>query len=173
MIKVAIVVGLLASTSAWAQPHGKKHDRAKRPDKTKPADPPKPAEPPTPAEPPKPADSPKQPDKPAGTTPGTTEKAGTNEGLGQGGDQRPWAVGVPVDRQNGALKAFQDGNVALNDGLFPNAVERYREALKSWDHPAIHYNMALALMNLDQPIEVEDSLKKAIKYDAAPLEKDK
>ena len=33
--------------------------------------------------------------------------------------------------------------------------------------------MALALLNLDQPIEVYESLEKAIKYGPAPLEKDK
>src|SRR5262245_15589536 len=109
---------------------------------------------------------PKTPDKPK-------EKAGTNEQLSQGGQQRPWANGVSVGQQEAALKLFQDGNVSLNDGMFPRAVERYREALKSWDHPAIHYNMALALMNLDQPIAVEDSLKRAIKFGADPLEKDK
>jgi len=131
MNKVVIVIGLVASSSAYAQP--------------------------------------KQPDK--GT--GTTEKAGSHEGLGQGGDERPWAAGVSPDKQQAALRRFQEGNVALNDGLFPKAIEQYHDALQNWDHPAIHYNMALALMNLDQPIEVEDSLKRAIKFGAAPLEKDK
>lgn len=111
--------------------------------------------------------------QPAPDKPGTTEKAGSNEGLGQGSGDRPWATGVSADKQSAALRLFQDGNVALNDGLFPKSVEKYREALKNWDHPAIHYNMALALMNLDHPIEVEDSLKRAIKYGAMPLEKDK
>jgi hypothetical protein len=104
---------------------------------------------------------------------GTAEKAGTDENLQAGGSDRPWANGVTKDRQTAAHLAFREGNAALNDGLFKQAVDRYRTAIKSWDHPAIHYNMALALLNLDQPIEVYESLEKAIKYGAAPLEKDK
>ncbi len=103
--------------------------------------------------------------------PTNPEKANTNEAL-QGGD-RPWATGVSADRQQVALRLFREGNVNHNDGLFGKATELYREALKSWDHPAIHYNLALSLMNLDHPIEVEQSLTKAVRFGPAPLEKDK
>jgi hypothetical protein len=106
-------------------------------------------------------------------TPKTDEKAGKDESLQNGGDTRPWAAGVSVENQKIAIKKFQEGNQQLNDGLFPAAVKLYREALTKWEHPAIYYNLALALLNLDQPIEVYDSLQKAIKYGAAPLEKDK
>lgn len=108
-----------------------------------------------------------------GKTPKTDEKAGKDESLNNGGEARPWAVGVSLENQRFALKKFQEGNQQLNDGLFPAAVKLYREALTKWDHPAIHYNLALALLNLDQPIEVYDSLQSAIKYGADPLEKDK
>src|SRR2546423_895823 len=82
----------------------------------------------------------------------TAEKAGTNESLQNGGDTRPWAAGVQPTEQRAALQMFHDGNVFLNDGLFAKAGDKYKEALKHWDHPAIHYNLALAQMNLDQPI---------------------
>ncbi|MBA3464982.1 MAG: hypothetical protein H0T46_33920 [Deltaproteobacteria bacterium] len=111
------------------------------------------------------------PAKPSPTK--TDEKADTTENLQSGGDQRPWAVGVSPDAQRIALKKFQEGNTQLNDGLFAAAVKLYREALAHWEHPAIHYNLALALLNLDQPIEVHESLQKAIKYGIGPLEKDK
>ncbi len=101
------------------------------------------------------------------------EKAGANESLQNGGDNRPWAAGVSQPEQQKALQLFHDGNVQLNDGLFIKAAELYREALKHWQHPAIHYNLALALLNLDQPIEVYDSLQKSIAFGAGPLEKDK
>ena len=109
----------------------------------------------------------------AGSGSGTAEKAGTDENLQAGGTDRPWAAGVTPERQRVAYQAFREGNAALNDGLFKQAADRYRVALTSWDHPAIHYNMALALLNLDQPIEVYASLEKAIKFGPAPLEKDK
>ena len=107
----------------------------------------------------------------AGSGAGTTvEKAGTDESLQNGGDSRPWASGVTRGEQTAALQMFHDGNVQLNDGLFAKAAEKYREALKHWDHPAIHYNLALALMNLDQPIEAFESFQVSVKYGEAPLQ---
>ncbi len=105
--------------------------------------------------------------------PKTDEKAGTDESLQNGAGERPWAVGVTRENQQFALKKFQEGNVQLNDGLFSNAAKLYRDALTHWDHPAINYNLALALLNLDQPIEVHDRLQHAIMFGAGPLEKDK
>lgn len=110
---------------------------------------------------------------PAGKAPlATDEKAGENESL-QGEATEQWKRGVPQSEQAAALVLFREGNVSLNDGLFVPASEKYRAALKHWNHPAIHYNLALALLNLDQPIEVHDQLNQAIIYGAAPLEKDK
>jgi len=102
------------------------------------------------------------------------EKAGAEETLQKGtGGTRPWANGVSLEEQKAALDPFRQGNKFLNDGLFARASESYRAALKHWEHPAIHYNLALALMNLDQPIEAYESLQKAIAFGEAPLEKDK
>ncbi|HLL23301.1 MAG TPA: hypothetical protein VK427_14285, partial [Kofleriaceae bacterium] len=101
------------------------------------------------------------------------EKGTTGESLQEGGEKRPWAVGVTLENQQKAVVLFREGNQAHNDGLFVRAVERYRQALKHWDHPAIHYNMALSLTNLDKPIEVEAELQASIKFGAAPLEKGK
>lgn len=104
----------------------------------------------------------------------TSEKAGADESLQNGGDTRPWAVGVKKSEQEAALKLFHDGNLQLNDGLFAKAADAYKQALTHWDHPAIHYNLALAQMNLDQPIESEENFQAAIKYGEAPLQsKDK
>ncbi len=104
------------------------------------------------------------------------ESVDNNQTLGTD-DERPWARGVSDADQSAALQSFRDGNASLNEGVFVTAVKQYREALKHWDHPAIHYNLALALMNLDQPIEVYESLSKALKYDPkagpAPLDADK
>lgn len=104
------------------------------------------------------------------------EAVDNNQSLGND-DERPWARGVSESDQAAALRMFREGNASLNEGVFVTAVKQYREALGRWDHPAIHYNLALALMNLDQPIEVYESLAKALKYDPkagpAPLDADK
>ncbi len=86
---------------------------------------------------------------------------------------RPWAAGVSSERQQAALKFLQEGNSLLKESLFVEAAKAYRQALAEWDHPGIHYNLALALLNMDQPVEVFQNLEAAIKYGADPLDPEK
>jgi hypothetical protein len=60
----------------------------------------------------------------------------------------------------------------LKDAFFTKSVEVYREALTHWDHPAIHFNLAKALMNLDQPVDAHKHLDASLKYGGAPLDED-
>jgi hypothetical protein len=100
----------------------------------------------------------------------TDEKAGPNEALHRtAGNYKT----VSKADEDCALNAFHQGNDQLNDGLFPQAVKLYRTALQCWDHPAIHYNLALALINLDQPIGVFNELNLALQYGADPIGQDK
>ncbi|HEY0251791.1 MAG TPA: PEGA domain-containing protein, partial [Kofleriaceae bacterium] len=39
-----------------------------------------------------------------------------------------------------------------------------------WDHPAIRYNMAVCLINLDRVVEAYENLERAMKFGAAPLD---
>lgn len=121
--------------------------------------------------------------KPApGSRPGTPREApveavDNNQSLGER-INRPWAVGVTEQNQAEALRHFREGNALLNDGVFITAAKHYRLALQHWDHPAIHYNLALALMKQDQPIDLYQSLVKSLKYDPKdhkepPLDEDK
>ncbi len=86
---------------------------------------------------------------------------------------RPWAKGISPDQQRAAVALFEAGNGLLKESIFLKAVENYRKALAIWDHPGIHYNLALALLNLDQPIEVHEHLMKAMAYGPEPLENEK
>ena len=104
--------------------------------------------------------------------PPPTDAPKGDDALGSSGE-RLWAEGVPLEKQSAALAKFREANAQLNDGLFAAAVALYREALLSWDHPAINYNLALALLNLDQPLEVYGNLQRAIQFGPAPLEKEK
>lgn len=83
---------------------------------------------------------------------------------------RPWADGVSPDNQAAARQLFDEANRLLRDSLFLKAADKYREALAFWDHPAIHYNLALALLNMDQPLEVYRHLEQAMRYGPAPLD---
>jgi hypothetical protein len=83
---------------------------------------------------------------------------------------RPWAVGVPQDKQTSAFARFNQGNEAFARDDFQTAVARYREALAEWAHPAIRGNLAIALIHLDQPIEAYAQLESAFAFGAAPFD---
>jgi hypothetical protein len=81
---------------------------------------------------------------------------------------RPWAAGVSADEQAIALELYVAGNREFTESRFAQALTKYREAIGHWDHPAIRYNMAVCLINLDQPLEARDHLERSLRYgDAA------
>ena len=81
----------------------------------------------------------------------------------------PWARNVRPEEQAAARELFRKANELLQDSNFAEAAKTYREALDVWNHPAIHYNRALALMPLDQPLEILQHLEAALKHGAEPL----
>ncbi|MFL5357674.1 hypothetical protein [Archangium sp.] len=125
------------------------------------------------AEPMRPAaDAPVAAQPPASAQQQTLSAQPTNTPAGPQAE-RPWAKGVSKQDQDTALELFRAANVLVKESIFVVAVEKYRKALELWDHPAIHYNLALALMNLDQPIEVHEHLVAALRYGPEPLENEK
>jgi len=82
---------------------------------------------------------------------------------------RPWAKGVSRDAQQQALVLFEEGNKLFENFEHAAALSKYREALKVWDHPAIRYNAAVALINLDQPLAANESLELALRHGEAPF----
>lgn len=98
---------------------------------------------------------------------------GSRNGEPSMSDNRPWAAGVSQADRAAALKLFHEGNQLLKGSFFAQAADKYREALKHWDHPAIHYNLVLALLTLDRPVEVYRNLEAAVKYGAAPIDPDR
>ncbi len=83
--------------------------------------------------------------------------------------ERPWAADVPEERQKAANGKFVEGNSFLDESSFREAAAKYREALELWDHPAIHYNLALALDIQDDPIGTRENLLAALRYGQGPL----
>ena len=98
----------------------------------------------------------------------TDEKASTTQALEKSTSNQDYHNVSPEDERLAQI-AFREANADLNDGFFKKAAEKYRKALSHWNHPAIHYNLALALINLDQPIEVFDELTSAMAYGPGPL----
>ena len=85
-------------------------------------------------------------------------------------DERPWAEGVPDARQEQAREVFARANASMKDGLFAQAAAGYRDVLAIWDHAGAYYNLGLALISLDQPIEAYESFGKAMRHGAVPLQ---
>jgi hypothetical protein len=89
--------------------------------------------------------------------------------IGPDVEERPWARGVSEEQQQKALAAYDAGTESLKKLQFSTAVASYRDALKRWDHPSIHYHLAVALMNLEQPLDAYHSVLAALRYDGAAL----
>jgi len=76
---------------------------------------------------------------------------------------------VSPEREKKAKALVEQGNQALYDSNLRGAAEYYRQALLSWDHPAIHYNLAMALRELGSLIECHKELELAVQHGAPPL----
>ncbi|WP_224361855.1 hypothetical protein [Hyalangium versicolor] len=88
-------------------------------------------------------------------------------------DLRLWARNVSPEEQQAAIKLFHEGNTLSRNGLFSKAVENYQQALRHWDHPAVHYNLAVTLQSLDRPLELHEHLTAALRYEGMPLDEGK
>lgn len=77
---------------------------------------------------------------------------------------RPWAVGVPERAQEIALELYVAGNSEFAESRFAQALEKYREAIRHWDHPAIRFNMTVCLVNLGQPLEAREHLERSLAF---------
>jgi tetratricopeptide (TPR) repeat protein len=86
------------------------------------------------------------------------------------GQKRPWAQGVSETNQAMAAAYFEQGNALLENALLQKAIERYEQALELWSHPSIHYNLALALVNLNEPLKLHQHLMEALRYEGQPLD---
>ncbi len=99
-----------------------------------------------------------------------------SEDHGDDGEQAadmPWVDGVTRAQRQRANQIFQEGNALIRDGLFARAAERYQEALALWDHPGFRYNLAIAQINLDQPILAYESFLHAVRFGVQPLGEDR
>jgi hypothetical protein len=87
----------------------------------------------------------------------------------QAGEEYPWSRNVPKKNQDAADGLLQTGNDLMKKSAYAKAEVKYLEALAQWDHPGIHYNLALALLQLNRPAEVYAHLVKALEGGEAAL----
>src|SRR4029079_12364853 len=82
----------------------------------------------------------------------------------------PWEKGVSEDAKKQARDLTREGNQMVKEYQWAEAADKYRAALQLWgENPAINYNLAMALLNLDSPLELYQALTKAVKYGAPGL----
>jgi tetratricopeptide (TPR) repeat protein len=82
----------------------------------------------------------------------------------------PWAEGVSTAQQDLAQQLLGEGNDLFLVNKYKEAAAKYEEAVKSWDHPAIRFNLVRALINLGRPVEANANLKLALRYGKDPLQ---
>ena len=73
------------------------------------------------------------------------------------------------DNQDAALALYKEGNAFFSQAQYKEALEKYVQALAIWDHPAIRYNAAVCLINLDRPVEAYEDLEAAMRFGEPPL----
>lgn len=82
----------------------------------------------------------------------------------------PWSAGVTDAQKQAAQTLLEQGNALFLDKKFSAALEKYKEAVAAWDHPAIRFNMVRCLIQLEKPVEASDSLELALRFGGAALE---
>lgn len=85
------------------------------------------------------------------------------------GNARSWAEGVSESEQAVAFEFYSAGNREFVEMRYSQALAKYREAIRHWDHPAIRFNMAICLINLDQIVEARDNLERSLAHGVAAL----
>lgn len=81
----------------------------------------------------------------------------------------PWQRGVEAGQRAAAEAEFLAGNALFERSEYAAAAERYRAALRAWAHPAIQFNLAVCLIQLDRPVEAYDTVRAALRYGRAAL----
>jgi len=76
----------------------------------------------------------------------------------------PWDEGVTEEQWRAANRAFEEAHRYTDVGLLGKAEEQYREALKLYPSPVIHYELALVLIELQHPLEAAEHLERALEY---------
>jgi tetratricopeptide (TPR) repeat protein len=86
--------------------------------------------------------------------------------------ENEWTKDVSEEQQAQASTLHRAGNEHLKDEDYQAALALFESAVVSWDHPGIRYNMAVALRQLNRPVEAYENLLLALRYGRQPLSSD-
>jgi len=79
---------------------------------------------------------------------------------------------VPQDVQDKASALYEEGNTLFGQQAHQPAMEKYKEALKLWDHQLIRFNLAVTEIRLEKILEAADDLEKSLRYGDKPFKKE-
>ncbi len=127
---------------------------------------PAPADRPPPTDSPTPGSAPPAPPVPQAPTPSDTAAPQAPKPA----EESPWAKGVSLELREKAQRLLGEGNAKFADNQLREALATYEEAIASWEHPWIRFNMVRALIALDRPLEAQQSLEKALAYGKGPFD---
>lgn len=92
------------------------------------------------------------------------------EAAGEQADEPAWARGVSAEQRAEAQRLLEEGNGLFLRGDHRAALAVYQKALAAWDHPAIRFNLARALIQLDRTLEAYDNVEQALRHGPGALE---
>jgi hypothetical protein len=81
----------------------------------------------------------------------------------------PWAEGVPQDVQDKAGALYEEGNTLFGNQSHTAALEKYKAAIKLWDHPLIRFNLAVTEIRLERILDAADNLEASLRFGAKPF----
>src|SRR5262249_56934914 len=82
----------------------------------------------------------------------------------------PWSAGITPEQRERALRLIDAGNALFEKGHATQALAMYRQAVASWDFPRLRFNMAVALIELDQPLAAYEEIERALRFGEAAFE---
>lgn len=98
-----------------------------------------------------------------------TRLARASPAEGEAAQQDPLQHEASSEQKDEARVHFVAGNEHLRKAAFVDAVAAYRRALEHWQHPRIYYNLGVALINLDRPVEAHEAMTEALRHGVEPL----
>jgi hypothetical protein len=100
-------------------------------------------------------------------------RSGAGAAVAPSEELRAWDEGVSPERRSAARALLAEGNRLIKVPLFAQAEAKYREALAVWDHPALHYNLGIAQLNLVRLTEAYRSFQESLRHGPRPLGQEK
>jgi tetratricopeptide (TPR) repeat protein len=82
----------------------------------------------------------------------------------------PWVAGVSESNKAAAQKLVAQGNELFVAHKYAEALDAFKQAIASWDHPATRFQIVRCLIQLERPVEAAENLDLALKYGPQPLE---